>query len=256
MVETLYKMKVIDSGQLNIPRDIYQRKKHKTKIARIVAKWDERVANEPKVSYRDGKFFVFDGQHTVLAREKMAGHTDVPILCKVYTGLTAQDEALLFAKQTGISSKPRSGDTLRANVFGGEQEALSFTHATEKAGLIIDLTGTRYNRHLACIGTALQVYRTFGEKIYSEALRILIEAWNGEADSLRYEIVKAVSEFVNLYYGEYNRNRLVNRLSKIAPSSVRNAILIDIEHPKNKRYIYQIYKVYNGKSKKQLPLKF
>lgn len=256
MVETLYKMRMIDSEQLNIPREIYQRRKHKNKISRIVAKWDERVANEPKVSYRDGEFFVFDGQHTILAREEIAGTTNTPILCKVYTGLTAQDEALLFAKQTGTSSKPRSGETLRANIFGGEEEALAFTRTTESVGLVVDLTGTRYDRHLACVSTALHAYRAFGEKIYTEALQVLMDAWGGRADSLRYEIIKAVTEFVNLYYGEYTRTRLVNRLAKVDPITIRNNILTDIDHPHSKRYIYQIYRLYNGNGTRQLPLKF
>ncbi len=252
MTETLYKMKVIDSGQLHIPREIYQRKKHKSKVDRIVANWDERVANEPKVSYRDGEFFVFDGQHTILAREEMAGHKSVPILCKVYYDLTVQEEALLFAKQTGTSSKPRSGDTLRANVFGEEDEAVEFTHVTEGVGLVIDLSGTRYDRHLACVSTALNAYRCFGVKLYTEAMEIIVDAWDGKADSLRYEIVKAVTEFVNIYHGEYSRARLIDRLQAVNPLTVRNNIVTDLERPRNKKYIYQIFKLYNGSRKQGL----
>ncbi len=255
MIETVYNMMVLDSDQLNVPRRDYQRDKEDEKVSEIVADWDERVANEPKVSYRDGQYFVFDGQHTVLAREAMNNRQKVPILCKVYEGLTAQEEALLFAKQTGRSSKPSSGEVLKANVFGRDPHTLAFVRATESVGLILDHTRTRYERHLACVNTAKHAYSVFGEKIYVEALKIIVDAWNGISDSLRFEIVKAVTEFVNLYYDDYNHERLVNRLQKVGPIMFRNYIICDVEHPKNKRYIHQIYKIYHRNGKKLLPIK-
>ena len=49
-----YQMKTISSNLFVIDRKSYQRKKDKDKIAHIVSKWDERIANEPKISARDG----------------------------------------------------------------------------------------------------------------------------------------------------------------------------------------------------------
>ena len=135
MLNTIYQMQEINSAELNVDRDLYQRKKHMDKVSRIVSVWDERIANEPKVSYRNGKFYVFDGQHTILAREALNNDKPVDILCKVYTGLTVHDEALLFALQMGISSKPSSGERLRANIFGEESEAVAFCKATTVVGL-------------------------------------------------------------------------------------------------------------------------
>lgn len=245
-VKRPYKMKTISSNLFVIDRKSYQRKKDKNKIAQIVSKWDERVANEPKISARDGQFFVFDGQHTILAREALNGDKPTEILCKVYTGMTAQDEARLFALQTGFSSKPRSGETLRANLFGEDDEAVAFTTATEKVGIQVDLNGTRFERHLACVGTALNAYRTLGEELYIEAMSILFEVWKGKADSLRFEIVKAITEFVGTYANVCDRKVLVGALKSIKqPIEIRNKIVTDLKHPRNKKYIYQIWKLYN-----------
>ena len=73
MSRTLYEMKEIKSSDLIIPRELYQGEEKKQKVAQIVANFDERIANEPKVSFRDNQFFVFDGQHTILAREQIEG---------------------------------------------------------------------------------------------------------------------------------------------------------------------------------------
>lgn len=252
-MKPLYEMQDIRSDLLNVERSIYQRAKHEDKITRIVADWDERIANEPKVSYRDGKYYVFDGQHTILAREQLNNDEPIEILCKVYKGLSAQDEALLFAKQTGISSKPSSGERLRANIFGNEQDAIDFCEATEKSGLSIDFNGTRHKMHLACVSTALNAYRKIGKEHYAEAICIIADAWRGEADSLRHEIIKAVTEFVELYYGLYDRDVLVKALRSKKPINIRNKIISDFDRPNNIRYAYQIWEVYNTASKKRLP---
>lgn len=243
----LYRMLNIPSDQLIIEKKTYQRKSDRNKIAHIVSNWNEQVANEPKVSARDGKYYVFDGQHTILAREAMSEGKPISILCKVYYGLTAQDEATLFALQTGFSSKLRPGEKLRAYLFAGEDEATAFTTATESVGIQVDLKGTRFDKHLACVSTALNAYRTLGEELYIEAMSVIFEAWNGKADSLRYEIVKAVTEFVGTYANVYDRMTLISALKSVKqPNKIRDYIITDLKHPRNKKYIYQIWKIYNG----------
>lgn len=251
-MQTLYKMHDISSERLVVDRNLYQRKKHEVKIAQIVASWDERIANEPKVSLRDGVYHVFDGQHTILAREALNDNNPVKIQCKVYQGLSEQDEALLFAKQTGISSKPSSGERLRANLYGEDAEALDFRKATEVAGLFLDVKGTRHKKHLACVSTAQKAYRTLGKPLYTEAMSIIAEVWNGDADSLRFEIVKAVTEFVYFYVGKYDRETLVKALADEKPVDIRNKIITDYEQPRNVRYANQILLLYNAKSEKPL----
>ncbi len=245
------------SDDLIFDREAYQRDSNYTKVAKIVADFDEYVANEPKVSKRNGKFYVFDGQHTVLARETLEGNNSVPILCKVYEDLTMCHEAELFARQTGVSSLPTHGERLRANVLAGDDESIDFCRATERSGIQVELTGKRYEWHLSCIGTAMAMYRRLGAELYTDALNIIADSWKGEKDSLRYEIIRAVCEFVRLYKGEYNRMRLVAKLSLTDPKSICDNIAIDLIRPRNKKYVYQIYKIYSGSGKRyKLPLKF
>ncbi len=47
-----------------------------------------------------------DGQHTIEGCILLNGGEDRPILCKVYTGLTMEQEALLFAEQNGFTPHP------------------------------------------------------------------------------------------------------------------------------------------------------
>lgn len=252
-MQTLYKLIDINSKRLVIERDKYQRNPSEEKINQIVATWDERIANEPKVSLRDGVYRVFDGQHTILAREALNDHHPVKILCKVYYGLTEQDEADLFAKQTGRSSKPSPGERHRAEMYAGNETAIAFSNATKKAGLSIDDKGTRHKMHISCIGTAQRAYEKMGEALYIEAMSIIATAWKGKADSLRFEIIKAVTEFVQHYNGQYDKNVLIGALKGKKPISIRNKIVTDLEHPQNIKYAYQIMAAYNAKSETPLP---
>ena len=112
--EKPYKEMYIRSDLLEVPRSTYQRKLKPQRAKRIAKAFDERIANEPKVSLRNGRYYVFDGQHTIAAREERNGGKPLPILCKVYMGMTESDEAMLFAQQTGESADLTAGARLRA----------------------------------------------------------------------------------------------------------------------------------------------
>ena len=100
-VATPYQMVVIHSSKLIYPRELYQRGIQRKRVELIARDFNEYTANEPKVSFRNGRYYVTDGQHTIEARILRNGGKDLPILCKVYTGLTMQQEALFFAEQNG-----------------------------------------------------------------------------------------------------------------------------------------------------------
>lgn len=83
-----YQLMVIHSSKLVYPRELYQRGVERKRVELIAAHFNEYVANEPKVSFRNGQFIVTDGQHTIEGRILRNGGKDLPILCKVYTGMT------------------------------------------------------------------------------------------------------------------------------------------------------------------------
>ena len=120
--ECVCEMRYIDSALLT-PCAEYQRVLRTRKVEEISATFSEYVANEPRVSYRDGRYHVFDGQNTIEARIACNGGHDLPILCKVFHGLSKKDEALLFAVQTGISTDLTAGERLRADIVAEDEDA-------------------------------------------------------------------------------------------------------------------------------------
>ena len=254
----VYKEMTLSTAQIEVPRETYQRKFNARRALKIAADFDERIANEPKVSYRDGKFYVFDGQHTIAARKLLNNGEDLPVKCKVYFDMTEKDEALLFAQQTGVSAPLSAGARLRANIFCGDPIAIAFLEANNDIGIEIDYDQERGLNRIGCIQTAFDAYNSIGEERYKEAMTILKTVWNGEPDSFRAENVLGITKFVDLYHDEYCPHRLVTRLRHVDPLTIyREGRAMGVNLAGYKKYLSQVYRIYNGNSKKNaLPMKF
>ena len=79
-----YEEKVINSAYLEIPAE-YQRKLNIPNVEKMSAEFSELIANPPKVSYRDGHYYVFDGQHTIVTRRAMNGGKTFELITNGFT---------------------------------------------------------------------------------------------------------------------------------------------------------------------------
>ena len=247
-----YKEIAINSAFLEIPAE-YQRRLQMSKVKRMVAEFNGVIVNPPKVSYRDGRYIVIDGQHTIVGLKTLNGGKDLSIVCRVYTGLTKEEEALVFAEQTGASTPLSAGAKLRAKLVGQDAESHAFLAATEAAGLQLGTDYVRANHKIVCVSTALKEFQQYGPDIYTEGLQAIADAWGGDPDSLRSGIIQGVMRFVALYSDEYRYERLVKRLATVYPMKlVRDADAMS--GAVSYRYMMQVLKLYNGTSKKNMLL--
>lgn len=249
----------IHSSKLIYPRELYQRGIQRKRVELIARDFNEYTANEPKISFRNGRYYVTDGQHTIEARILRNGGKDLPILCKVYTGLTMQQEALFFAEQNGHAAPLTAGIKLRAKVVGEDALSMAFLAATNRVGLDFNYDSLQLSDYrISCVGTALKLYNQMGEKIYCEALRLIVDAWEGKPDSFRAAVLKGVMYFVEVYHGEFNEERLIRALRSVHPMEIyRTGMDNPAKLPGWKKYVFPIYAAYNGKSRKDaLPMKF
>lgn len=61
-----FEFKVLRPSQIKVD-PLYQRPLETKRVERIVKEWSGDLVNEPKVSYRDGQYWIFNGQHTISA---------------------------------------------------------------------------------------------------------------------------------------------------------------------------------------------
>jgi hypothetical protein len=80
---TNYEYKQINSAFILSDPD-YQRTLDVNRVKRIVANFNPNLVNPIKVSLRNGKYYVFDGQHTLAALKMKNNNQNLLVECKVY----------------------------------------------------------------------------------------------------------------------------------------------------------------------------
>lgn len=201
----------------------YQRPIDEQRVERIVADFDPRLVNTLKVSNRDGKFYVFDGAHTLAALKRVHGNEDFLVDCKVFRGLTYEDEAYLFALQTGESKAVAFSIRLKALLISDSREAVDFRTHTANAGLHLSESGTSATTYtIAALAKAYKLYEECGAEQYEEILRLIVDTWGGAAWSLTGYILGGVAVFVREYGDSFKRDRFVKRLRGVTYEQLRD----------------------------------
>lgn len=225
----------------------YQRDLDPKKVKCIASNFDPLKMNRPKVSYRDGKYYVFDGNHSVKAAILHNNNEDLEIKCLVYRGLTRDDEARLFASQHDLQKKVSKNEMMRALCSAGDQELVELKNLVRAEGFAFDFTGGKKENKIVCCEKMLKLYRKSKSTAdFSITLQIVKEAWHGEPESLRGEIIGAVWLFWTTYKGDAPKQEIVRMFAPLDPADVyKEARKLDI--PGDKRYAYYLTEKYNFK---------
>lgn len=239
-----YEYKKILPGSLKADRT-YQREINQKKVKRIVDDFNPDLFNAPKVSKRsNGDYYVFDGDHSVVAHRRVYGETE-PIECKVFYGLTWEEEKDLFVKQNGISSDPTTYEKLRAEYNGGNPDVVDMVNAASEAGVVINLANKSqgYSKCVAA-AAAFSAYKMLARKEYISMFSVLNKAWEGEPISFSAGFVFGMAQFFKKYSGQFQPSELIKKLSK-------ESVQYFIREAKNtvgrlgNRYEKEFLKVYN-----------
>ena len=224
----------------------YQRMVDFSRVKKIVSNFNPNLVNPIKVSFRDGKYYVFDGQHTLKALVAKNNNRDLMVECKVYYGMTLEDEAKLFAEQNGISRTVESAQKLLSLYIAKDIDVVDFKETVESTGIKCNFRkmGTGENWRIVCYKSLFDIYLKYGKQHLIDLLKLATEIWGGESSSLRKEILIGLNIFITTYKGEYNRKSLVTKLQKVSPITIYRdgkAVLTG----GNKRFARIILNVYN-----------
>lgn len=224
----------------------YQRKIDSARVDRIVAGFDARLVNTVKVSNRDGHFYVFDGAHTLAALKRIHGDQPFSVDCKVFYGLTYEEEAYLFALQTGESKDVAFGVRMRAMLISHSAEAEAFRAHTAAVGLTLsENEGSATKGVIVAIAKAYRLFDTLGADEYENVLRLIANTWGGAAWSLTSYILGGVAVFLREYGEEYNRERFIRRLRGATYEELRDEARRQQRSSSDIAHALAITKVYN-----------
>lgn len=243
MQEFRTEFKEINSKQILID-DEYQRQVDYNRVRKMVANYNPNLVNPIKVSYRDKRYYCFDGQHTLSMLKALNDNKDTLVPCKVYYDMDETDEAKLFSEQNGISRAVQSNQKLKSLYVAGDVDVIEFRKTVESLGIKCDFTSGGANRKLACYSTAFKIFMRHGATHLKNVLKIVLDAWDGEAESFSNEIVQGVDLFLRTYADDIRTEHLVKRLAKTTPTRLKREMK-DVLTGGAKKYAIPIFNAYN-----------
>ena len=233
----------LNNSQLQISPDI-QRKIDPMRVADIANNFSPRVANPIKVSYRDGKYFIFDGMHTRMAMTVLNGDEDFPVQCRVYYGLTKEEEAKLFALQFGNSKAVSLPYRLRALEIAKDPEVLDFLKVTRDNGFGITLgKHTAGTNHISATCEAFKVYCLLGSAKYGQMLKILHRTWAGERWSVSKNMLGGMARFMKMY--NFSANSFVKTFRGVTCLDIEREVLKFPAMSKDGAYATALAEIYD-----------
>lgn len=233
--------------------DLYQRNLDTHRVNKIVSEFNPNLVNPIKVSYRDGKYWVIDGHHTMAALIARNKGNDLLVVCKVFYGMTWLDEVNLFLEQNGKFARTVNiNDKLRAMKNAGDPDVSQMCKLTEKVGFHVDFKGSKGDNKIVALSTLTRAYSALDPEEYIEYLTLIKRTWGGSRESLTREILQGVFVFYKTYKGKFKTQNFVTRLKKVSPVAIVRDGRVS-SAPGASKYARQILGWYNRNAKDRLP---
>lgn len=226
----------------------YQREIDTARVNNIVKNFNPNIFNEPKVSKRnDGYYYVFDGDHSIAAHQIVYGK-DAPIKCKVFYGLTPEDEMKLFVQQNGISKTPTKLEKLRALHNHNDPEVEEMVECANIAGVKIDFTSWPGEYKIAAVETAFSLFRSVGRTNFINILSAIRSIWLGSPESFSRGILNGFGYLYKHCADQFQQNDMIASMKGYPVSKLDERARV-LSGNQSKRYAIAIAEVYNKRKK-------
>ncbi len=130
------KFLMIHKNKLEID-DSYQRDTESTekKIGTIASNWSWTAFGAISVAYRNGRFYVIDGQHRMLAARRRIDITSVP--CMVFSTSNAKEEAQGFLDSNTLRKAVTAASKFKASIVTEDEVAIAAARLVERSGRVV-----------------------------------------------------------------------------------------------------------------------
>ena len=198
----------------------YQRPLSAEKIKKNKREFNMDRVNAILVNYRDGKFYVIDGQHTLELLIEM-GETEG--FAKILIGRSFKYESELFYKQDDGNSRVSAWDKYVARIAAGEPIAIIGKKVCDKYGITIKnrnhstAIGPSKSMHLYSIRKLDEIVKKGGENGLEFTIQTIIElGWHKYDIGFTENILQLVAAYKYCEGNKTNYSKLMGVLKTFA----------------------------------------
>ena len=151
----------------------YNRDIRRAWVNKIKSDYREDMVQPAIVSFRDGKYWIVDGQHRAQAKYELNGNDpNTPILCDVRTGLTYEEEADLFHRYNNGNIVLTKAEDVKAMIEAKDATAVAFRDLVESCGYVMYINTSN------SISAVSTIWKIFNKKNGEETLRSILSLTN------------------------------------------------------------------------------
>jgi hypothetical protein len=220
----------------------YQRKVDPKHVDRIIENFNLYYLDEVVVSFRDGKYYVVDGQNRIVAFITMNGGNHCLVNCKVFQGLTYEDEAAMFYHLDAIKNKIKYHEMVKAMAEAEDNPSVEeIKRIMAEVGLRWNFAGSKSgSRNTISASRALiDSYETYGGVIMQHALQLLVQTWAGDHTTLTAPFIKGICLFTRAYAQQTTMDNFIRKFRSVTASEIKmmaqqetNAATQDLKYAK------------------------
>lgn len=244
-----FEYKVLRPSDLKVD-PLYQRPLDMKRVGKICKEFNGDIFNEPKVSYRDGAYWIFNGQHSVAVWKKIHDNKDTPLTCKVYRGMTWLDECEAFILQNGLDKDPTTNEKLNAAYNSNDPDVTDMVSKAKLCGYTVDFIVSKTPTRIIATSALFRAYKALGGEAFLDMMTAIRDAWYGDVDAVSVQIISGMATFYKTYWGYFERGALVDKLKRVKPAD----IIREGKAYTSRRNTYsqEICKIYNVKRRNRL----
>ena len=207
-----------------ISSQAYQRYIKEKHVKEIADKFEVHRFGEPVVNYRDGNYYLVDGQHRIAVLIYMNGGEPVDVKCTVFYDMTYQEEASYFAKQDDGHMRQSGYGRIFASREAGDASAIGFITANETLGLkVSDDDEHKGPRFINACSTLYKMFNRYGAVTYFRVMKMMLNTWkDDDAQQIVSMLIKSVFLFDKKYYKDYDEKTFIRKLENTVPMTIVN----------------------------------
>jgi hypothetical protein len=197
----------------------YQSPCNPLRVKNIIRNFDDEQLQPIDVSYRNGSYWIVDGQHRVESLKQLS----IPnISCRIHYGLTYTKEASLYVALNSPKNRrtPTAIHRANAQIEAGEEKILEIKKIVEQNGFILGTDQSKAINKMICVATLEFIHGQIGSLGLDRVVRLIRGCWYGIFEAMDKNILMGVYHFVKNYADDFKDQEFIKKLAGTSPREI------------------------------------